>query len=182
MLQININPGELAAPSALQPLLSIANLSTLNVRAELDERDIAEIKVGQAASVRAAAFPGKEFAGTVTSIAPLVEPSRLERARPEQPGGCRCGGGRGEARAARPAHGRDEGRCVFRPGEGGGDKESGKKLAPLAALARFGFTAGALRPAIAPPHFALDLAGFVGGQRRGRRDTCPSSRTAAPPR
>ena len=77
VLQININPGELAAPSALQPLLSIANLSMLNVRAELDERDIAEIKVGQAASVRAAAFPGKEFAGTVTSIAPLVEPSRL---------------------------------------------------------------------------------------------------------
>ena len=77
MLQININPGELAAPSALQPLLSIADLSMLNVRAELDERDISEIKVGQAASVRAAAFPGKEFAGTVTSIAPLVEPSRL---------------------------------------------------------------------------------------------------------
>ena len=77
VLQININPGELAAPSALQPLLSIANLSTLNVRAELDERDIAEIKIGQAASVRAAAFPGKEFAGSVVSIAPLVEPSRL---------------------------------------------------------------------------------------------------------
>ena len=85
MLQININPGELAAPSALQPLLSIANLSTLNVRAELDERDISEIKVGQAASVRAAAFPGKEFAGTVTSIAPLVEPSRLSARGPEQP-------------------------------------------------------------------------------------------------
>jgi HlyD family secretion protein len=77
VLQININPGELAAPSALQPLLSIANLSTLNVRAELDERDIAEIKVGQVASVRAAAFPGKEFTGTVVSIAPLVEPSKL---------------------------------------------------------------------------------------------------------
>ena len=77
VLQININPGELAAPSTLQPLLSIANLSTLNVRAELDERDIAEIKVGQTASVRATAFPGKEFAGTVMSIAPLVEPSRL---------------------------------------------------------------------------------------------------------
>jgi HlyD family secretion protein len=77
ILQLNINPGELATPSGLQPVLSIANLSTLNVRAELDERDISEIKLGQAASVRAAAFPGKEFAGTVTSIAPVVEPSRL---------------------------------------------------------------------------------------------------------
>lgn len=77
VLQININPGELAAPSALQPLLLIANLATLNVRAELDERDISEIKIGQTASVRAEAFPGREFSGTVTSIAPLVEPSRL---------------------------------------------------------------------------------------------------------
>jgi HlyD family secretion protein len=77
VLQININPGEFAAPSTVQPLLSIANLSTLNVRAELDERDIAEIKVGQVATVRAAAFPGRDFVGTVTSIAPLVEPSRL---------------------------------------------------------------------------------------------------------
>jgi HlyD family secretion protein len=77
ILQININPGEIAAPSALQPLLLIANLSTLNVRAELDERDVAEIKVGQAASIRAAAYPDKEFSGTVTSVAPLVEPSRL---------------------------------------------------------------------------------------------------------
>ena len=77
VLQINIHPGELAAPSALQPLLLVANVSTLNVRAELDERDVAGIKVGQAASVRAAAFADKEFAGTVTSIGPLVEPSRL---------------------------------------------------------------------------------------------------------
>jgi HlyD family secretion protein len=77
VLQININPGELAAPSSQQPLALVANLSTLNVRAELDERDVAEIKLGQAALVRAAAFPGKEFAGTVTSIAPLVEASRL---------------------------------------------------------------------------------------------------------
>jgi HlyD family secretion protein len=77
VLQINVHPGELAAPSALQPLLLVANLSTLNVRAELDERDVAEIKVGQAASIRAPAYADKEFAGTVVSIAPLVEPSRL---------------------------------------------------------------------------------------------------------
>jgi HlyD family secretion protein len=77
VLQVNINPGELATPTSLSPLLLIANLSTLNVRAELDERDMAGIKVGQPATIRAAAFPGKEFTGEVSSIAPLVEPSRL---------------------------------------------------------------------------------------------------------
>jgi HlyD family secretion protein len=77
VLQINIHPGELAAPNALQPLLLIANLTTLNVRAELDERDVSDVKVGQPATIRTDAFPGKEFAGTVASIAPIVEASRL---------------------------------------------------------------------------------------------------------
>jgi HlyD family secretion protein len=82
VLQININPGELAAPSALQPLLLVANLSTLNVRAELDERDLSSVKLGQKVAIRAAAFTDREFAGTVTSIAPLVEPSRLGSREP----------------------------------------------------------------------------------------------------
>jgi HlyD family secretion protein len=82
VLQININPGELAAPSASQPLLLIANLSTLSVRAELDERDVADIRVGQPASVRADAFPGRTFEATVASIAPLVGPARLNARGP----------------------------------------------------------------------------------------------------
>jgi HlyD family secretion protein len=77
VLQLNIRPGELASPSALQPLILIANLSTLRVRAELDERDLAQVKLGQPASVRADAFPGQEFPGMVSSIAPLVEPAQL---------------------------------------------------------------------------------------------------------
>jgi HlyD family secretion protein len=82
VLQINVNPGELAAPSAPQPLLLIANLSTLSVRAELDERDVADIRVGQPASVRADAFPGRSFEATVASIAPLVGPARLNARGP----------------------------------------------------------------------------------------------------
>jgi HlyD family secretion protein len=78
VLQVNIKAGELTAPSASQPLLLLANLSALRVRAEVDERDIAGIKVGQSVSVRAAAFPGREFAGRVSSIAPLVEPAHLD--------------------------------------------------------------------------------------------------------
>jgi HlyD family secretion protein len=77
VLQLNIRQGELAAPNTPQPLLLIANLTALNVRAEVDERDVGEIKIGQPAKVRAPAFPGREFAGTVQSIAPLVEASRI---------------------------------------------------------------------------------------------------------
>jgi HlyD family secretion protein len=78
VLQVNVRVGELVSPGSPQPPLQLADLSALCVRAELDERDLGSIKVSQAVTVRAAAFPGREFEGIVSSIAPLVEPGRLE--------------------------------------------------------------------------------------------------------
>jgi HlyD family secretion protein len=77
VLQVNAKPGELAAPSNAQPLLVIGDVSALRVRAELDERDFGQIKIGQPVLVRAAAFRGREFAGKVAFIAPLVEHGRI---------------------------------------------------------------------------------------------------------
>jgi HlyD family secretion protein len=77
VLQVNAKLGELAAPTAPDPLVVLGDLSALHVRAELDERDIGEVKVGQRVVVRADAFPGRNFAGTVTSIAPLVQAGRI---------------------------------------------------------------------------------------------------------
>jgi HlyD family secretion protein len=79
ILQMNAKPGELASPSGTQPLIVLGDISGLRVRAELDERDFGEIKVGQQVMVRPAAFRGREFAGTVTFIAPLVEQGRNSR-------------------------------------------------------------------------------------------------------
>jgi HlyD family secretion protein len=76
ILQMNAKPGELASPSTPQPLVLLGNVSALRVRAEVDERDIEKIKLGQAALVRPAAFRGREIAGTVSFIAPLVEAGR----------------------------------------------------------------------------------------------------------
>jgi HlyD family secretion protein len=77
VLQVNAKPGELASPTNAQPLLVIGDVSALRVRAELDERDFGEIKIGQPVLVRAAAFRGREFAGKVSFIAPLVEQGRI---------------------------------------------------------------------------------------------------------
>jgi HlyD family secretion protein len=77
LLQVNAKPGELASPTNAQPLLVIGDMSALRVRAELDERDFGEIKIGQPVLVRAAAFRGREFAGKVSFIAPLVEQGRI---------------------------------------------------------------------------------------------------------
>ena len=77
VLQVNAKPGELAAPTNAQPLLIIGDISALRVRAELDERDVGEVKLGQSAVIRADAFRGREFAGKVSFIAPIVEPGRI---------------------------------------------------------------------------------------------------------
>jgi multidrug efflux pump subunit AcrA (membrane-fusion protein) len=58
VLQVNAKVGELAAP---QPLMSLGDLSAQRVRAELDERDVGKIKLGDNVAVRADAFRGREF-------------------------------------------------------------------------------------------------------------------------
>ena len=77
VLQVNAKLGELASPSAPDPLVVLGDLSALRVRAELDERDIGEVKLGQQVVVRADAFPGRDFHGKVASIAPIVQAGRI---------------------------------------------------------------------------------------------------------
>jgi HlyD family secretion protein len=76
ILQMNAKIGELASPSATPPLLVLGDVSALRVRAEVDERDIGEIKVGQSVLVRPVALHEREFTGTVSFIARLVGPAR----------------------------------------------------------------------------------------------------------
>ena len=56
VLVVNAKVGELATPSSPQPLISLGDLSTLRVRAEVDERDVGKIKLGQKVVIRADAF------------------------------------------------------------------------------------------------------------------------------
>ncbi|MBV9969443.1 MAG: efflux RND transporter periplasmic adaptor subunit [Xanthobacteraceae bacterium] len=76
VLQVNAKVGELASPASPQPLVVLADLSALRVRAKVDERDIADVKIGQSVMVRPAAFGGREFPGKVTFISRMVEPGR----------------------------------------------------------------------------------------------------------
>lgn len=77
VLHVSAKPGELAMPSAVQPLLLLGDISAMRVRAEVDERDFGGIKIGQAVVVRSAAFREREFAAKVRSIAPIVQPGRI---------------------------------------------------------------------------------------------------------
>ena len=77
VLQVNVKVGEVAGPTASQPLILLGDLSRLRVRAEVDEHDVGKIAPGGEVVVRADAFRGREFTGKVASIAPIVRLGRI---------------------------------------------------------------------------------------------------------
>lgn len=52
------------------PLAKLADMSKLFIVADVDETDIGQVEVGQSVKITTDAYPGKEFSGTVTRIAP----------------------------------------------------------------------------------------------------------------
>jgi len=74
VLQLGIRAGEMASPAVPQPLVVLGDLSRLRVRAELNQRDFGAITTGQPVVVRSAAFPDRDFAGKVSSIAQIIAP------------------------------------------------------------------------------------------------------------
>jgi HlyD family secretion protein len=70
---VDVRRGEFVA--AAQPLITLGDLSTLRVETtDLDEIDVARVRVGQQASVTFDALPEREFTGRVTRISPMAEP------------------------------------------------------------------------------------------------------------
>jgi HlyD family secretion protein len=60
------------------PIMTIADLSKMLVKTQLNEVDMAKIKLNQRAEIRASAYPDKKFEGKVSKIAPAGQ------RRPEQ--------------------------------------------------------------------------------------------------
>jgi len=58
-----------------QPLFVISDPSSLWVNLDVDETDLAALRVGQPIELRAAAWPDQSFPTTVTSISEAVDPS-----------------------------------------------------------------------------------------------------------
>jgi HlyD family secretion protein len=69
-----VEPGQIVQPG--RALLSLALASRLQLLAQVDERYLDQLRVGQTASVVADAFPDQRFAARVQSIAPLVDAQR----------------------------------------------------------------------------------------------------------
>jgi membrane fusion protein, macrolide-specific efflux system len=75
--QRNINPGEVVVPGVTatvegKPLLVIADLSTLLVKIDLNQIDVARVRKGQKAEITVDALPGKTYTAHVTKVAPAA--------------------------------------------------------------------------------------------------------------
>ncbi|MBS0332052.1 MAG: efflux RND transporter periplasmic adaptor subunit [Proteobacteria bacterium] len=68
ILRRDAEPGDLAATGA--PLFVIADLRAVRITADVDERDVGRLAVGQQAVVRADAFPQQVFQARITEITP----------------------------------------------------------------------------------------------------------------
>ena len=85
VLQVIATAGETTAPSPDAVMFVLGDISSLRVRAELEERDSAKVRAGQGAIVRSDAFPGRDFTGKVKSFAGALGASRIGQKGPRKP-------------------------------------------------------------------------------------------------
>jgi cobalt-zinc-cadmium efflux system membrane fusion protein len=64
-------PGDVVESGA--ELFSLANLSTVYVQAQVYEKDLGQVRVGQTASIAVDSYPGEHFTGSVASISDLID-------------------------------------------------------------------------------------------------------------
>jgi multidrug resistance efflux pump len=72
ILRVYAEPGEVAGPATEQPVLLMADLSRLRVRAFVEELDATRVRPGQSAVITADGLPGREFVGKVSQVAPRM--------------------------------------------------------------------------------------------------------------
>ncbi len=82
-----VEPGQIVQPG--RALMSLALAGPLQLVAQVDERFLEQLQIGQTASVLADAFPTQRFTARVQSISPLVDAQRgaieLKFALPQPP-------------------------------------------------------------------------------------------------
>jgi HlyD family secretion protein len=74
VLTRGVEPGQIVQPG--RALLSLALAGPLQLVAQVDERFLEQLQIGQTASVLADAFPTQRFTARVQSIAPVVDAQR----------------------------------------------------------------------------------------------------------
>ena len=71
---ILVQEGELAGGGG--PLAAVADLTSLEISADIDEIDVANVQIGQSVDIRLDAFPGEKLSGTVIRLFPAASTQR----------------------------------------------------------------------------------------------------------
>jgi HlyD family secretion protein len=74
VVRVEASEGEMV--SAYRPVVVIADLTSLQIIAEVDEIDVAEVAPGQEVTIHLDAYPGQTLPGTIVSLAPAASPQR----------------------------------------------------------------------------------------------------------
>lgn len=72
IIRVAAAPGDVVESGA--ELFSVADLSAVYVQAQVYEKDLGQVHVGQAASISIDSYPGEHFTGRVASISDLIDP------------------------------------------------------------------------------------------------------------
>jgi RND family efflux transporter MFP subunit len=67
----HVDPGALLGPST--PILSVVNLSTMVTMANVPEREVGKLRVGNKAMVEVDAFSDRKFTGRIARISPVLD-------------------------------------------------------------------------------------------------------------
>ncbi len=84
VLRIYRHPGELLSIYVDEPVLSLGDISTLYVRAEVDEADIAKLELGMPAFVTASSYQDQRFPGRVVRIGEVLGRKELSADEPQE--------------------------------------------------------------------------------------------------
>lgn len=85
VLQIEARVGETVVPNPSAPIALLGDLTRLRVKAEVEERNISNIRVGQLVVVKSNSFPDQEFTGKVYRIAKALGGPELGPRGPRRP-------------------------------------------------------------------------------------------------
>lgn len=84
IFDIDARAGEVISPAATSPVIRFGDNTALTVRAEVAERDLSAIKIGQSVVIQSPAFSGQDFEGTVAAIAPTLSRPEIGGRGPRQ--------------------------------------------------------------------------------------------------
>jgi len=74
VVRVEVSEGEMVP--AYRPVVVIADLTSLQIIAEVDEIDVAEVVPDQEVEIRLDAYPGQALSGTIVSLAPAASPQQ----------------------------------------------------------------------------------------------------------